>query len=686
MFILEPKIGDWERLQGLIERQQERAKDLPYPHFDRFDGWGHNFKKEHDRWEGIKENGTKWDFHASHSDQGLLYYWTKVFKQDVSIVIGAKIQNWVPDTNTGLPKLLTQMLDEPLKKFSAPAPLATLYGCDHEKTKRNTDFLHVCRVPYRDFAHFMGRRKPWQGGYNSSAPTDYQHLGGGKKIWFQELIEINTKHSMGIDFKAWEASEHLKGMKESPLGYKAMYKDHAKKMMGISKTSVHMNMTYVDSDSSTLLYENPPDMSLFPEWIQNYVSWHEQMRRDFPGMKLFEDPKAPKLLVRTCLGLCGGLHDRLGQLPWDLYLANQTNRVLLLAWQRPQSLEEFLVPHGNDNPLTSILDWSIPKEALFGFADIRRVRDDYTELFQGYSEDRPEEDFWKMHIDEALERANTGKFQNVQVLRHRILGHLGEDYLERRLVALGETPQNVSQIHTGALFGNIFWLFFKASPAIDQEFRAISQHLALRPQQYSAVHCRVRHPKATLSGVYVVGKNPKYPADKTGLPWEGATRQFALDVATRALSCAMNITPDPLYFLSDSNDLVRHVAFELNDENHFLTTIANTNSSNTIDPSLQYVVQHSHGGVVSRDVSEENAHIDRQKGRPASAYYGTFLDLLVAVHARCVIFGIGYYASFAAKISGTKCKLLYQAEEWGKSRSDKRAQVCTEAMWYHNST
>ena len=180
----------------------------------------------------MKENGTKWDFHASHSDQGLLYYWTKFFKQDVSIVIGAKIQNWVPDTTTGLPKLLTQMLDEPLKKYSAPAPLAYQYSCDNEKSKAKTQMGHVCRVPYRDFAHFMGRDKPWQNGYDPKflTSTDNKRYNGARNIWFQELVEINTKHSMGIDFKAWEASEHLKDMKESPLGYSATYEGHILKM------------------------------------------------------------------------------------------------------------------------------------------------------------------------------------------------------------------------------------------------------------------------------------------------------------------------------------------------------------------------------------------------------------------------------------------------------------------------
>jgi hypothetical protein len=135
----------------------------------------------------------------------------------------------------------------------------------------------------------------------------------------------------------------------------------------------------------------------------------------------------------------------------------------------------------------------------------------------------------------------------------------------------------------------------------------------------------------------VKGKNPKYPADKTGLPWEGSTRQFAIDVATRAISCAQNITNDPIYFLSDSNDLVRHVAFELSSEEYLRV------NQSEVDPSLFNIIDKG-SPIVSRDVSIENAHIDRQKGRPAEAYYGTFLDLLIAIHAKCVIYGIGYYA------------------------------------------
>ena len=133
-----------------------------------------------------------------------------------------------------------------------------------------------------------------------------------------------------------------------------------------------MMMKDVKSDFR-MLYDEPMTLSEFPKWIQEYVTWHQQVRQQFPGMELFQNPKAPHLLIRTCLGLCGGLHDRIGQLPWDLYLAYKTKRVLLLAWQRPQSLENFLIPSG-------LLNWTVPHEANFGFHDMHRVRN-MTQLF-----------------------------------------------------------------------------------------------------------------------------------------------------------------------------------------------------------------------------------------------------------------------------------------------------------------
>jgi hypothetical protein len=419
--------------------------------------------------------------------------------------------------------------------------------------------------------------------------------------------------------------------------------------------------------SSSLLQPLNSSQNL-PAWIQNYLRWHQKQRASFPGMKLFTDPAAPKLLIRTCLGLCGGLHDRLGQLPWDLYLANQTGRVLLMHWHRPVPLENFLVP--------GELDWTVPRDVpgFFSKTDVRVGRGElsivrgYPELFQDYNSERPTDEFWNKDLDKALERANTGSMKNEKVLRHRILGHLNEDKLEERLVALGEKDM----LHWTSSYGGIFWMFFRPSPAIQSELDAVYQELNLSPGHYSAVHCRVRHPKATPSNVMVKGKNDAHPADKTGLPWEGASRDFAVETATRALKCAKTLLEEPnepVYLFSDSNDLVRYMSHELKDPK-FVAGNMTIFKDSKVDAAALKIAEGTN--VLAREMSIENAHIDRQKGRDPPAYYATFVDLFLAVHARCVTYGIGFYAVFATKISGISCKLLYQEEAWGGSEAKRQ--------------
>jgi hypothetical protein len=411
-----------------------------------------------------------------------------------------------------------------------------------------------------------------------------------------------------------------------------------------------------------------------PQWIQSYLRWHQSVRAQFPGDLLFTDPAAPNLLLRTCLGLCGGLNDRLGQLPWDLYLANQTNRILLLHWHRPVSLESFLIPNE--------LDWTVPKtrsgffpspgSRIVSRGDMILARD-IPELFADFNSEQPTDQFWSTHMDVAINRATAGHYRNHKVLRHRLLGHLNEDQLEVRLRTLGETDM----IHWTESFGNIFRMFFRPAAAIQGELNRVFSDLQITAGSYSAVHCRVRHPKASPAHVFVKGKNDAYPADKAGLPWIGETQAFAIATATKALKCARQAAQnlsEPTYFLSDSNDLVRYIAHELT-SSKFVSANATILHADPVHSSALQTVDSMR--IVARESSLENAHIDLQKGREPAAYYATFVDLLLAVNARCVTYGIGYYAVLATKISGTKCKNLYQEEAWGGSENKRNnTHVC----------
>jgi hypothetical protein len=427
-------------------------------------------------------------------------------------------------------------------------------------------------------------------------------------------------------------------------------------------TEVHTTTTtYEQGIDITNNNKNNDLLQDLPDWIQNYLQWHQEQRLKFPGNKLFTDPAAPKLLIRTCYQLCGGLHDRLGKLPWDLYLANQTGRVLLMNWCHPAPLQEFLLPN--------LLDWTVPleQEVYHNATTCQSTEKSLTDFFdKDMHANRPRADFWTVHLDNALQRATTGKYKGRKILRHRILGDEAE--FKKRMVALGERDV----IDWTPTFGKIFWIFFRPSPGVQKELDTVFTELDLQPGHYSAVHCRVRHPKAQ-SKQFSKGKtSAPGGADRVGLLWEGASRDYAVETAVHALQCGQTILPspssnnnkEPIYFYSDSEDLVRFMSDELKDP-VFLKANASLIESNPVHKAARQVVQSSLSRIVGRPSSTENLHIDRQGGYEPAAYYGSFVDLLIGAQSRCVTYGVGNYALFASKISGSNCRLQHQEESWG---------------------
>ena len=242
-FIVKPSLENYDKLQAAIERQHEEGRKIDYPHFDWQRGWGHNFEIAGDSWESVHKKGNKWRYHAGHSDQGLMYFYAKYLIQDVSIAIGKKVQNWVASTapeelakeeSVRLPTMIKEEVDV-LEKYS-PKPSVYQNNCDRTK-----DATWNCPPPYQNYAHFAGSHKPWQEGNQKhfmeySDKNDANALNGPYRLWFATLEELNTKLAMGLDISKWNEL-YMEGMKDSPLGYMAMYKDHTEKIMegGVDK-------------------------------------------------------------------------------------------------------------------------------------------------------------------------------------------------------------------------------------------------------------------------------------------------------------------------------------------------------------------------------------------------------------------------------------------------------------------
>jgi hypothetical protein len=462
----------------------------------------------------------------------------------------------------------------------------------------------------------------------------------------------------------------------------------------ISKHSHGHGAKIKTKSTSTTTTRNKSTSKDLPQWIQDYTKWHQKMRAKFPGKALFEDPNAPPLLVRLCFERCGGLHDRLGQLPLDLFLANQTQRVLLIKWIEPKPLEEFLIPptdndhnsnnHGeniNENGIASIssstgIDWVFPK-GVDGWGEMGTTCQTFIEctkevraqpsIVRNVLGNRKKGQTLAGIMEESIEDLNNGKNKNVRAVTYGIVGHMEEEYLEGKLKKLGEADL----IHSTASFGNIFRLFFQPHPNVQKEIDRVNKLYGLVPHEYSIAHCRVRHPKAYDQGQRFNGKYIAN-ADMAGLPFEGKLKESAVDVASRAISCVATL-PDvehhPIYFMGDESALVQYMTRDLMNKTYVDMNPDLFSDKESSDSNARNIV--SKYKVVARDQDIPNAHIDRNRNRPTEAYYATFVDLYVGINAKCVSFGLGRYAMFAAKLSGTDCTIRYATEKWGTDRGQK---------------
>ena len=231
-FMVEPRLERYELLQMAIERQHEAGRTLPYPHFDKREGWGHNFQEAGDFWKSRFRTKKLWNFHAAHSDQGLMYYYAKYLIQDTTIVIADKLQHWAPRTdggNEGKDYRLTkpQLLSEEKGTLTeaSPVPLVWQYHCD-----RDPDGAWNCPAPYRHLAHFWGKEKPWMSEYKDFGRTNSTgEMRAAYRLWFRTLDELSRELSMGLDVENWNA-KHLPELKAPSLGHMAMPFDLAKQV------------------------------------------------------------------------------------------------------------------------------------------------------------------------------------------------------------------------------------------------------------------------------------------------------------------------------------------------------------------------------------------------------------------------------------------------------------------------
>jgi hypothetical protein len=367
------------------------------------------------------------------------------------------------------------------------------------------------------------------------------------------------------------------------------------------------------------------------QWIRDYVQWHAATRARYPDTQLLfknnNDEDAPKVLIAYHDQNKHGLTDRVRALGHLLHFCSQPpRRVLLIKWyEAPMDLETFLMP-------TTYFNWTLP---------ILPAR---------------------TSTSEKLTKRYPNCFKNK---KNKRIGKRDR---------ICQTDDSIK--HLGSFkqpFGVIWHSLFRPSPLVQHGLDQTYHELHLIAGHYHAIHCRVRHPAHYNKWKPFASKADKEAELNGLLTFEGKTQDRALQTAVHAIQCSNWLVQQqqnhdgtteenlPSYFYSDSPELVQAVLDS--------QTTTTTQTNNSLEQDLGQLAMASQI-VARRPTADLNnatkifAHI-AGANFAAMDYSHTFVDLYLAVNAKCVSMGVGRFSYLAAKISGSKCWTRHESPPGG---------------------
>ena len=343
----------------------------------------------------------------------------------------------------------------------------------------------------------------------------------------------------------------------------------------------------------------------FPKWLRDYIQWHAQQRKEQLTPQNWNATHNNRYLIMTCRRgslACGGLSDRLQHIPAMVQMAAKTNRLLLIYWDAPAPLEEFLVPRrvensnnnskGLESPMG--LDWRVPEwmvPLLFP-----TTSDDDNSATKGCT--------FIQRVRTIAEEDSKKTKQPTICTRSTMHRHGQNVYDEWQLP--GE-PSFVEIYHD-------LWRFlFAPSPPIADILDKEMERMHLQPGNYVMTHVRA---------LYAV-------ADRND--------NFIQNLTRNALQCARQLVP--------------HV--QQQQKSSLSSSPINTPIFFASDSSLavQTALEYGNGTVVSTSNTKPMLHLDRANSTNPEDYYNIFVDLLLLGNSRCATFNIGGFGKWGALIS-----------------------------------
>ncbi|VEU42316.1 unnamed protein product [Pseudo-nitzschia multistriata] len=339
-----------------------------------------------------------------------------------------------------------------------------------------------------------------------------------------------------------------------------------------------------------------PESNL-PQWMEEYFEWHRSTKKELDRSNW----KNTKYLVLVCLethSKCGGISDRLKPLPMVVWEAFHSQRLLLILWDRPKPLEEWLIPPDYHQ---GGIDWIVPsflKEKMGKLTFARGADARSWEEGKTLRETKTN----KTLVTYQIQKSDAGE---------KIF------FEEQQLYAKNCTGANAGSSYR-SVFRHLWRRLFRPNPRLEDLLESKRKEHGLVSGQYAAVHLRAMYGNR-------VHRDP----------------QESLELAVLGVNCASNLFPGaPIYFASDTSFAVE--AAQAYATLHGLSIVS-------MDRDGEANTTSNNGATRSNPI-----HLDKDKdwrNRPASAYDATFIDLYMLAESRCVAWSNGGYGTFGSLLS-----------------------------------
>jgi hypothetical protein len=501
--------------------------------------------------------------------------------------------------------------------------------------------------------------------------TTIASLSGYSNIDRQRLPNKNQPNSGRSTWKSWAAKTFLFLLLVGSVVFYVRLVRHS-----LQNANANVPTSALEIPDRPLPYPN----SGLPLWIQDYILWHGQQRAALNATN-WQDRYSPdndnnehnehsnnspdrprfQFLVVRCLAndqKCGGTADRLRPLPLYVWIAAHLKRILLIQWERPCALQEFLVPPADiDATIGSVsVDWTWPDffptdttrmfsehAELEGMVDLLPYVDTDWTTKQGKKERRTDLQERSMDAQEEYgpaprrKRAPEDLPQFISML-YQSAGHGANFYNEHRYHQYKNNDRNDGSPPSDEpdhdhVLKPLWRAFFAPSPAVQSLLDRERQALHLTTDHYVAVHIRSQY--------------QNYNSD--------------LQIRTlvrHAMNCGSQLqqklplvgagadTAEPIFVATDSSRAATAVATygKRRNANYFRqreSTLAESDASSASEPL---------------HLDRGSAHLNRNASGWTTAqdpanYYDTFVDLYLLAGSRCITYHVGGYGRWANLLS-----------------------------------